>query len=80
MSNRGMAKVNNPKPKPEPARPLWCERDVLGYLGVSRTTLWDYCKRRGFPAAVLLGGSRKRWRPDAVEAWVAQQPRVGAAA
>jgi predicted DNA-binding transcriptional regulator AlpA len=65
----------NPKARtpPPPIRPLWTEHDVLDFLRISRTTLFEYRRRKGFPAAIRLGGSRLRWRADAVEAWLGQQ-------
>ncbi len=51
-------------------RPLLTERDILAFLKVSRTTLFEYRRRKGFPRPLLLGGARLRWRPEAVEAWL----------
>jgi predicted DNA-binding transcriptional regulator AlpA len=35
--------------------------------------MWSYRRHKGFPAPILLGGKRLRWRLADVEAWLAAQ-------
>ena len=67
---RGRRRSEAPKVAEPLIRPLLTERDILALLKVSRTTLFEYRRRKGFPRPMLLGGSRLRWRPEAVEAWL----------
>jgi len=66
-------KKRTPDPTRTPA-PLLDERAIRDYLGVSRTTLYVWRRRKRFPAPILVGGTRLRWRAGDVEAWLAAQP------
>ena len=55
--------------------------DVARVLGVSRMTLYRWCRAGDFPPAIRLGGSTTRavgWRRDEVENWIESRPRTKA--
>lgn len=54
-------------------------RDVLTYLGVSRTKLHDLRKNHGFPGPALLVGKMQRWDVRDVDSWLDQQRQQRAA-
>jgi predicted DNA-binding transcriptional regulator AlpA len=60
-----------PKPTPTPER-LLSAHDVARRLQVSISTFWRLRAADQAPPAVKIGGVL-RWRPDDVEAWIADQ-------
>lgn len=48
---------------------LWDADQVGEYLGVSRSTVYQF-RRRDFPPAIRLWPKTVRWRPEQVRAWL----------
>ena len=44
--------------------------EVCSALGISRTTLWRWCRSGRFPEPVQLGTRFTCWRASDVEAWL----------
>jgi excisionase family DNA binding protein len=57
--------------------PLLTARDLAELLGVSSETVLRWTRRREVPAIKLPGGA-VRYRPDAIEAWLAEHETAGA--
>ena len=51
-------------------------RELLGLLGVSRVTLWDWRRRGLFPAPHRLGPNTIAWTLEDVRAWQSSRPRA----
>ncbi len=43
---------------------------VAQRFGISRTTLWRWCRSGHFPPAAQLGPQTVAWRTSTVEAWL----------
>lgn len=57
-----------------PIRPAYATDIVLAaHFGVTRTTVWKWVNRNGFPAPVKLSPQMTRWKWSDVEAWEAAQ-------
>jgi excisionase family DNA binding protein len=54
-------------------RELWKPPACLGYLGVSRTVLYELMRRPVDPLPFLRIGQRRRFDPEAVQAWATRQ-------
>ena len=56
---------------------LMTRDDILAAFSVSRTTLYAWMTRSGFPHPIKLGGLREnRWYRHEVDAWLDAQPRA----
>ena len=49
--------------------------EVLGLLGIGKSTLYTWVAAGTFPAPLKLSPRAARWRQSDVEAWVADLPR-----
>jgi excisionase family DNA binding protein len=54
-----------------PAERLWKARDVAGFLGIGRNAVYEMADRGELPSVRI--GSRVRFVPEEIRAWVAQQ-------
>ena len=52
--------------------PLYIYREpaLIRLIGVSRSTLWRWCRTGLFPAPIRLGPNSVGWRRTDVEAWL----------
>ena len=55
-------------------------KDLQGILGLSRSSVYRFIEREGFPKPVVLGpadsrGASIRWRSDEIEAYLDTLPR-----
>ena len=50
---------------------LLSANQVSEQLGITRTTLWRWCKADTFPQPIKIGPNTTRWRQSEVEEWVA---------
>lgn len=62
--------VNAALPRGQSLPPLLSEREVIGYLGLSRAGLANLIARRIFPAPVRIGSQRKAWPETDILAWL----------
>ena len=60
---------------PAPPVRLLSLQDIQRKLSISRTALWAFQRRRGFPAPILIGES-KRYIEAEIDAWLLTQPRA----
>lgn len=61
-----------PPPPPAPASSdLMKTEEVLGYLGISRTKLWQLVNKEGLPAFKI--GGDYRYRRSEIDAWIEKQ-------
>ncbi|WP_353935281.1 AlpA family phage regulatory protein [uncultured Pseudomonas sp.] len=58
---------------------LLTAKAVMTTLGVSRSTLWRWCRDSEFPSPISLGTRRIAWRAAEVQAWIDSRPVVGEA-
>jgi predicted DNA-binding transcriptional regulator AlpA len=49
---------------------------VARILGISKSTLWRWRRKPGFPAAVRLGETMVGWRHSEIQAWIDDLPRA----
>ena len=49
--------------------------EVRRRYGISRTTLWDWCRKGFFPAPPELGPNAIGWPEEELRAWEASRPR-----
>lgn len=42
---------------------------VCTYLGVSRSTIWNWCKKGTFPKPIKLSENTTAWHFSDIEAW-----------
>ncbi len=59
--------------KQKPPETLLSTEDLMGKLGVGRTTIWEMEKRNELPAAILFSKRCKRWRASEIEAFIASK-------
>lgn len=45
--------------------------EVSKLLGITRTTLWRWCKVDTFPKPIKIGPNTTRWRQSDVDEWLA---------
>ena len=50
--------------------------DVMGRLGVSRSTIWRLTQSGDFPRPVAISPGRKGWLKSQVDAWIADRFRA----
>ena len=54
--------------------------EVLRYVGLGKTTLYELISREEFPRPVQLGPRAVGWRAEEVEAWLDSRQYVSSAA
>jgi prophage regulatory protein len=52
--------------------------DVLAYLQISRTHLYNLMREDKFPASIKVGQS-VRWQPEDIEAWIQERKEASRA-
>lgn len=50
--------------------------ELLGWVGMSRTTIFRLVKAGSFPSPVRLHGTSIAWRESDVDKWIATRPSV----
>jgi prophage regulatory protein len=56
-----------------PDDPLLDQRQIINYLGISRTQLWRVRRAGGFPTPLHLSQGISRWRLSQLQDWLQQK-------
>ena len=52
-----------------PELDLYTDLQVARYLGISRTTVWNWSKQKLLPQPIKMGRA-KRWKKETIDEWL----------